>query len=612
MIRALVSLLHLARPHWRRLVGMYVCMWVYAASNALFTLCSGPILAQVFTANVSSLSSGSAWGGVEMIPAWLAGAWGQSLFAGNLWWLPVLVLLVALVKAVAQVGQNYLLGSIAARTAADIRGQFSRRLLSQSLIFLQQQRQGDLLTKMTHDIQIIEAGIFQGLGAVLRDTLVVGGLLLVCLYCRADLFWISCLTLPVVIGPMARFARSIKKIAKRNQKKQGHFAAHLAETLNGFLTVKAYHQAGTEAVHLQQLNRMHCLGTERSYFLRALRSPASELLATMVLCGLMMFIVLQARAHHGQSAAYVSFFVAMFSLYEPLKKLGATSDYIGNALAALERLRDIPEGAECTELAAGSAALAWPEGSRPICGVVYRGVSCQMGQQWVLRDIHLSIAPGETVIVVGMSGAGKSTLARLLPRFYPLAEGDIFIDGKSTQLWSLSDLRRYVAYVDQDAFLFHRTIAENIAYGLPYCSRAKIEEAAALARVDEFAARLPEGLDSLVGERGQNLSGGQRQRISLARAFLYDAPILILDEATSQLDAENEQYVQQALARLLENRTAMVITHRFNRSLYPTARVVFLEQGRLRAFGSHESLLQTCAGYERLFSPQVYSACAAL
>ncbi|MEK7705256.1 MAG: ATP-binding cassette domain-containing protein [Myxococcota bacterium] len=342
-----------------------------------------------------------------------------------------------------------------------------------------------------------------------------------------------------------------------------------------------------------------------SYFIRAVRTPTMEILGALALAGLLGMLGYQVRARGADPAHFVSFFVAVVMMYDPLKKLGNTSDFLAQGAAAADRvfeIVDLPPAIQDRNDATPLAPFAH--------GVRLEQVTFSYGARPVLEGIDLELPVGSMVALVGSSGSGKTTLANLLPRFYDVTGGRIVIDGRDIRDVTLASLRAQMSIVSQETFLFNATVAANIAYGQPQMPMERIRHAAATAYAVEFIERLPHGFDTVIGERGVTLSGGQRQRLAIARALLKDTPLLILDEATSNLDIESERYVQQALDELMRGRTSLVIAHRLS-TVRRADLIAVLKNGRIVERGRHDQLLAQGGEYARLYELQFADSPAA-
>jgi subfamily B ATP-binding cassette protein MsbA len=339
-----------------------------------------------------------------------------------------------------------------------------------------------------------------------------------------------------------------------------------------------------------------------SYFIRAVRTPTMETLGSVALAGLLALLGFQVQRKGADPAHYISFFAAIVMMYDPLKKLGSVSDYLAAGAAAAERLFEIIDRPPDIQDTPGATALA-PINDR----VELDRVSFAYEAAPVLSEVSLTLRAGQVVALVGASGSGKSTIANLLPRYYDVQAGAVRFDGRDIREVQLASLRAQISVVSQDTFLFNASVAENIAYGRPDAAPGEIRRAAAAAFADEFISRLPHGYDTVIGERGITNSCAQRQRLAIARALLRDAPLLILDEATSSLDIESERFVQAALETLMRGRTSLVIAHRLSTVRRADA-IAVLKEGRIVEQGDHEALLAAGGEYARLWGMQFAEA----
>jgi subfamily B ATP-binding cassette protein MsbA len=590
------------RPEAWSLVGAAACMLVLAVATGLLAFLSGPALQFAFSGSLTNVLQTS---GGQLRQVWrlLPQNWVEQMAspkqALSLYLVPCLLVGTALIKGLAQTAQLFLLGRSSQRLLHRLRRAAFDALLHQSPCFFTSRPHGDLLSRLGHDAAAIEQALYNGAGPLLRDGMTVLMLLGFCMVADSRLALLTLCGVPLAMVPLTRLTRWLKRVSKRSQADMGRLNQQCHETLSGISVVQAFGGEGRELQQLSGLSAQYMGQMRLAYFIRAVRAPATEILGTSALAGLLVMLGQQVRLHGADPAHYISFFAAMIMLYEPLKKLGAVSDYLAAGSAAAERLLELE-------------ALPSPVRDRPDAHQLPAFSRCielqqvhfaYRAEQPVLRGVDLRLEQGEVVALVGASGAGKSTLAQLLPRFYQVSAGQILIDGHDVRDLSARSLRAQISTVGQESFLFNASVAQNIAYGCPDASFERIVAAARAANAAEFIDRLPQAYDTEVGERGIMLSGGQRQRLAIARALLCDRPILILDEATSHLDVESERHVQAGLQALLRGRTALIIAHRLS-TVQRADRIAVLRDGQIVEQGSHASLLAAAGAYARLHGMQ--------
>lgn len=600
-MNALWRPLRYVRDHIPTLVAVYGCMIVLAIANACYAALCGPALSFVFRGDLRDVLHDRD-GMLRNTWRWLPKSWLQGLDTlpadAGVWIIPVALIITAIVKGMAQTGQFALLGRLSQHILRTLRQQTFTALLRLSPSFYHKRSHGDLLSRLTHDAHLIEQAMFYGYAPILRDTLIVIALLGYCFITDAKLALMTLITVPLSILPLSRFAQWLKRVSRQSNQAQADFNAVAYEALAGHRLVQAY---GTEAYEIGKIARVgqryfHQMCV--SYFIRAIRTPVMEILGAIALAGLLAYLGQRVRMHGDDPAHYISFFFAMIMMYEPLKNLGRVSDYLAAGTAAAERIFELIDTRPDIQDKPNARTLL-PFSKQ----VVFHDVSFSYDTIPVLERINLTLQMGELVAIVGPSGAGKTTLAHLLPRFYDVTAGMIEVDGHDIRDVTLASLRSQMAVVSQDTFLFNTSVAENIRYGSPQATDAAIRQAARAAYAEEFITRLPQGYDTVIGERGVILSGGQRQRLAIARALLRNTPLLILDEATSALDIDSERYVQQALETLMQGRTSLVIAHRLS-TVRRADRIVVLRHGRIIESGDHNTLMQQQGEYARLYHLQ--------
>ena len=524
----------------------------------------------------------------------------EYLGAGDLRQIAFLLVGLSLLKAFLLYFAEYLMSYSGQNVVALLRNRLYGRLLHQSAAFFSDQPTGELMSRVLNDTERVLEAASKSLTDFLRQVFLLLFFLGLIFYINWQLSLLALLMAPVVLGLATRLGRKMRGVSHESQENLARLSQLLQETLAGQKIVQAFGMENYEKKRFRRSIGDLVQANLKGARLSALASPMVEFLGYASFVPFLFYANRQVQEGLGIGVLVV-FLAALFRLYEPVRKLSrmhlhfqqafASSSRIFDLLGSRMGVKDLPAA---VEIAPFSRSVAFEN-------VSFR---YRQGDVPVLRGIHLNLARGEILALAGSSGAGKSTLASLLPRFHDPSSGRISIDGTDIRTVSLHSLRRQIALVPQETFLFDDTIRNNIAYGLPGCGAARVRRAARMAFIHEFIETLPAGYETRIGERGTRLSGGQRQRVAIARALLKDAPILILDEATSALDAESERLVQEALLNLLRERTALVIAHRLSTVLLAD-RIALMEEGRIVDVGSHETLLERSASYRRLHRLQV-------
>jgi ATP-binding cassette, subfamily B, bacterial MsbA len=600
LLRTYFRLLAYAAPYRWRFLAAFGCMLVLALATAMYVNLLGPVLEFLFTGQVGAMGALA-----RLVPGdgALAG-WSKGIDrAQALRVLPWIVVTVAVVKGVAYFGQAYLMGTTSQRIIADLRGALFDHLLRLSPSFYARRHSGDILSRLGNDVQSVEAAVSNAIASYLRDGLTVVVMLVNCFLIDWKLSLVTFVAIPITILPVVRIAKRLKKVTVQSQTALGKISELVQETLSGIRVVQAYGMEPWESSRFRAENERWLQYMRRSVSVLAFSSPLMEVMAAVGLGIAIWWVGGNIVSGALPAGKFFSFVTAILLLYTPVKSLGRVGQVAMQGAAAGERIfeildarTDVPDDGK-VELPPFQEAIR------------YEQVSFSYGDRPVLREVSLSVGKGEVVALVGISGGGKTTLANLLPRFWDVTGGRITIDGTDIREASLRSLRSGIALVTQETVLFNTSVRANIAYGQPDVPIAEVERAARMAHAEEFIQALPQGYDTVVGERGVLLSGGQRQRIAIARAFLKDAPILLLDEATSALDAESEREVQRALETLMgigegrvgaAHRTTLVIAHRLS-TIRNADRIVVLSHGRVAETGSHEQLIERSGEYARLY-----------
>ena len=514
------------------------------------------------------------------------------------YFVPFLFVLVFLLRSLADFVSGYAFQHIGLGVTTDIRNDLYRRILEQSSRFHAEHPSGELVARVINDVGLMQSAVSNRLLDLFQQSFTLLALLALLLSTNFKLALISLVLAPALLFPIVRFGKGMRRTTHRSQERMADLASLLTEGVRGHRVVKAFGMEGFEYNRFREATRRHLRVNLWAQMLANSAGPVVEALAVLGGAGLLVYAGKAIRAGDLSAPELVQFLTTLLMLYDPIRKLNKVNLILQEATAAgqrVSRLLDIPN-----DIQERPAALHI-ETVRE--GIAYERVSFSYEAHPVLRDVSLRIRAGEIVALVGPSGAGKSTFVNLLPRFFDPTSGRVTIDGADLRDLKLKSLRALIGIVTQETVLFNDTIRNNIAYGRSDLPLERVREAAAAAYADEFVMQLPDGYDTVIGEAGVRLSGGQRQRLAIARALLKNAPILILDEATSHLDSESEALVQKALYNLMQGRTTLVIAHRLS-TVTRADRIVVLEGGRVIEEGSHRELLSLGGSYKRLFDLQ--------
>jgi ATP-binding cassette, subfamily B, bacterial MsbA len=506
-----------------------------------------------------------------------------------------------LLRAIANFCDDYLSAYIAGKITLDLRADLNESLQRQSLSFFNRTPTGVMVSRVINDVNAVTQGITGGAFSIFGD----GATLIALLVTAFKLDWrlsiIAFIGFPIVVVPIVSLSKKVRRETKNSQRQMSGLQSLLHETFQGNRVVKAFGMEDYERMRFnRELKRLFRIGM-RVARIKSFTGPLIEALGAFAVVAVVWWAIGSLQSGARTLGQFAGFFTVMILVYRPFKSLGKTNNTIQQGLAAAERVfemmdqpSDVPDNPQGLELARGPHRIA------------FENVSFRYGDQWVLRDINLQIGAGQVVALVGMSGGGKSTLADLIPRFYDVQKGRVTVDGIDLRDLKIASLRAEIGLVTQHTFLFDDTIRANIAYGSVDSKIDRVIAAAKLANAHDFISRLPAGYDTMVGELGVRMSGGERQRIAIARALLKDAPILILDEATSSLDSESERSVQEALEHLMQNRTTLVIAHRLS-TVRRADRIVVIVHGRIVEEGTHDELFARGREYRKLYDLQFMS-----
>jgi subfamily B ATP-binding cassette protein MsbA len=576
----------------------------FAAATGALVLLAEPLFGEVLGMNPPGLATSAA----DVDGGWLKehkAAVFEELRARfvtdpgrAVYFVPLLIVIAFLVRSSCDFLSGYAFQHIGFGITTDIRNDLYAQLLRQSSRFHAAHPSGELVSRVVGDVAMMQNAVSNRLLDLFQHSVLLVTLLALLLATDLRLALVCLVALPLILWPIARFGRGMRRMSTRSQERLADLAHLVAEGVRGHRVVKAFGAEGYEVERFRQATRRHLRVNLRAQTLANLSGPVVEALGCIGAAFLLVYASGRIRAGELTPGELVAFLGNLLLMYDPIRRLNRVNLILQQSLAATDRVRsilaapdDVPDPAAPTALPAD-----WRE-------IRFERVSFAYATAPVLRDLDLVVRRGEVVALVGASGAGKSTLVNLLPRFFDPLAGRVTLGGVDLRALRRTDLRAQIGLVTQETVLFDDTARRNVAYGAPEAPLEQVRAAAAAAFADEFVSELPQGYETLLGESGLRLSGGQRQRVAIARALFKNAPILILDEATSQLDSESEALVQRALANLMRDRTTLVIAHRLA-TVMRADRIVVMEAGRIVEQGTHAELLAGGGVYQRLYELQ--------
>lgn len=596
----MIRILQYVRPYIPSLLISVLLMALAGAAHGLIALLIRPIFDRVLdpstpegevvlfvipVLNHSVLLS-------DLAPATIHNVWTMTAFG---------ILVAFFLRGLADYCGNFLINRVGLSAVTDMRQAVFDRVLMQDAQFFDTNSTGRLMSSIMNDIDKIQVATSHILADWFRQTFVAMALLVVVFQTSWKLALFSMTIVPMVMLPTAKLGRRIRRSTRKAQDDTAELNQILQETLSGHQVVKSFgaerieSSRFSEAAHRLRRSNLHYVAQQ------AVSSPLIEFMGAVTVVGLLTYARSEIRLGRMTTGEFTSFVIALLMLYEPIKRLVGIHNIFQQALGASQKVFGYLDREISVKEATNARILQRFHRAVRFENVSFRYPASVEGL--ILDGVTFEVKAGEIVALVGPSGAGKSTLASLLPRFYDPIDGRVIVDGVDIREFTLRSLRSQIGIVAQDTFLFNDTVLNNLRYGRPDATEAEVRDAAASALALEFIEQLPYGFETVIGERGTRLSGGQRQRISIARALLKNAPILILDEATSHLDTESEILVQRALGNLIQGRTVIVIAHRLS-TVRRADRIVVLERGRIVETGTHDALVTNGGIYQRLHELQ--------
>jgi len=586
-------LLKLVKPYWGKLGLAMICMVGLAGLTAAQAFFLKPVINGVFERK-------------DVLPPYVKD-FIIKLHLGDLLLkkdmemlniLPFFLICLFLVKGIFNYGQAYLMNFVGLRIIADIREKLYNHLQTLSFSYFTKTPTGILISRILNDVNLIQGAVSTTISGLFKDIITIAFLIGVAFYQSWKLAIIAFIIFPLGIIPIKELGKRMRKFARKGQQRYGLLTTFLHETITGNRIVKAFTMEEYEKRRFAEENERLFKTFLKRIRARALTAPIMESLggvAAAVIIWVGGYMVTRGELTLG---GFVSFIVAIFMLYPNIRELSKVNLEIQEGLAGAGRIFELLDTA--AEITDKEGAGRLPPISQEID---FQKVTFKYEEEVVLKDISLHVKVGEIIALVGMSGAGKTSLVNLLPRFYDVEKGQIRIDGYDIREVTLKSLREQIGLVTQQTILFNDTVRNNISYGNLKSTEQEILEAAKAANAHDFIQRMPQGYETIIGEQGVKLSGGERQRLSIARALLKNAPILILDEATSSLDSDSETEVQRALEELMKGRTVFVIAHRLS-TIRNAHRIVVLSEGQIVEEGTHEELISLQGEYRRLYELQ--------
>jgi subfamily B ATP-binding cassette protein MsbA len=565
------------KPYWGKLILAALMMSVFAASQTFFAYLIKPLMDDIFIARKTTM--------LHMVP--------------------FVVLITIIIRGFCDYGRYYLMADIGQRIIMDIRDQLYEHIQRLSVGFFVRTQTGVLISRLTNDVNLVQASVTNAVTGLVRESFTMIGLIGFVFYQDWQLALIAMVVFPLLIYPIYSFGQRLKRYSTKSMKVMGDVMSILDEAISGIRIVKTYNMEEYEKKRFNVENRRYYRNWMRRMAIRAISTPFMEIIAGFSVAFLLWFGGMRVINGVMTPGEFSAFIAALAMLYAPIRRLNNINIVIQEGIAAARRVFDLLDTEPEIKDKQDAIELVKAKGD-----IEYRDVMFTYNiaeEEYALKNISFCIEPGKKIAFVGESGAGKTTITNLLPRLFDVTSGMILVNNLDIRDYTVHSLRANIAMVTQEMVLFNDTIKANIAYGTNGASMETIIEAAKSANAHDFIMDIPDGYDTVIGEAGVRLSGGQRQRICIARAIIKDAPILILDEATSSLDTESEREVQLAMDKLMLGRTTLIIAHRIS-TIISADWIFVLNKGEIVEQGTHEELLKKNGYYTRLYTLQYADA----
>ena len=600
-MRQLTRLLRYAAPYWWQVLASVILMAAVGFLDAFRLLLIGPILDRVLSPSAPPHEmkllpipgTHQSLHLEQFVPSSFQNPWAVVAFA---------LVASTLLKGIFDYAGTYLVSYAGFGMITDLRDAMYNAILRRSAAFFQKHTTGTLLSTLINDLERVQFSLSSVLGEFLQQVFTLIFTIAAVVLLGGKLAWVLVLFLPAILFSSTKIGRRVRHTTRRGQDKLAEIQNILHETITGNRIVKAFGMESWEVARFRTAAKRLLRANLRSVAAAAVSSPLMDTFGAVAIALLLLLGRNEIRHGAFTPGTYLAFIALVFKLYEPIRKFALFNNSFQQAVGASSEIFKFTESEDDVREKPGAKPL--PAFSKSI---VFEGASFSYGDEEgardILRAIDLEVKRGEVLAIVGSSGAGKSTLVHLIPRFFDLTSGRLQIDGHDVRDVTLASLRSQIGIVTQETVLFNDTVRNNIAYGQPHVSQKAVESAARAALAHDFITEMPNGYETIIGERGLRLSGGERQRIAIARAILKNAPILILDEATSALDSESESLVQSALQNLVVGRTVFVIAHRLS-TVRRADRIVVLENGTITDVGAHKDLMKKLGTYRRLYDLQ--------